>query len=130
MARGAAHVTGIEGDAGLVSRALGNARRNRIDNVRFVGADLGRADVFRDWRRESWDRLLLDPPRSGAAQVLAALQAPLPQRIVYVSCNPQTLATDTALLVHDKGYHLLHAGVVDMFPHTAHCEAMAVFELG
>lgn len=130
MARGAAYVTGIEGDAGLVSRALGNARRNRIDNVRFVGADLGRADVFWDWRREGWDRLLLDPPRSGAAQVLAALQAPLPQRIVYVSCNPHTLATDTALLVHGKGYHLLHAGVVDMFPHTAHCEAMAVFELG
>ena len=130
MARVAAQVTGIEGDASLVSRSLGNARRNRIDNVRFALADLGRTDVDWDWQHERWDRLLLDPPRSGAAHVLGALRAPLPQRIVYVSCNPQTLARDSALLVHRKGYHFLHAGVVDMFPHTARCEAMAVFELG
>ena len=151
VARRAASVTGVDGDAALVSRALGNAHRNRIDNVSFVGADLMRVDGQWDWWRGGsgillrssssipglgqWDRLLLDPPRSGAEEVLSALGGPrggpldgqLPQRIVYVSCNPETLARDAGLLVHRKGYRLRHAGIVDMFPHTAHCEAMAVF---
>ncbi len=132
VARQAASVTGVEGDAALVSRALGNARRNRIDNVSFVSADLSRVDGQWDWWHGEWDRLLLDPPRSGAGVVLSALGGPLgglwPQRIVYVSCNPETLARDAGLLVHQKGYRLSHAGVVDMFPHTTHCEAMAVFD--
>jgi len=152
VARRAASVTGVDGDAALVSRALANARRNRIDNVSFVSADLMRVDGQRDWWRGGagilgnrssssiaglgqWDRLLLDPPRSGAEELLSVLGGPLgapvggrlPQRIVYVSCNPETLARDAGLLVHHKGYRLRHAGIVDMFPHTAHCEAMAVF---
>lgn len=128
VARSAAHVLGVEGNAALVDRATHNARRNRIDNAFFAGADLSRADEQWPWWREDWDRLLLDPPRSGAAEVLLALAGPSPQRIVYVSCNPQSLARDAALLVERKGYRLSHAGIVDMFPHTAHCEAMAVFE--
>ena len=128
IARRAARVTGVEGSEALVSRALANARRNRIDNVAFMSADLSRVDGQQDWRQEQWDRLLLDPPRSGAAQVLGALGQKLPQRIVYVSCNPQSLARDAELLVHQEGYHLSHAGIIDMFPHTPHCEAMAVFQ--
>ncbi len=93
-----------------------------------MSADLSRVDGQQDWRHEQWDRLLLDPPRSGAAQVLGALGQKLPQRIVYVSCNPQSLARDAELLVHQRGYRLSHAGIIDMFPHTAHCEAMAVFQ--
>jgi 23S rRNA (uracil1939-C5)-methyltransferase len=128
IARRAAQVTGVEGSEALVSRALANARRNRIENVSFMSADLSRVDGQQDWQHEQWDRLLLDPPRSGAAQVLGALGEKLPQRIVYVSCNPESLARDAELLVHQKGYQLSHAGIIDMFPHTAHCEAMAVFQ--
>jgi len=128
IARRAAKVIGVEGSEALVSRAFANARRNRIDNVSFMRADLGRSDGQQDWRHEQWDRLLLDPPRNGAAEVLDGLGEKLPQRIVYVSCNPQSLARDAELLVHRKGYELSHAGIIDMFPHTAHCEAMAVFE--
>jgi len=128
VARRAASVTGVEGDAALVSRALGNARRNRIDNVSFVRADLGRDDGQWDWWRQEWDRLLLDPPRSGAGVVLSVLGGRLPQRIVYVSCNPDTLARDAGLLVHGRGYGLSRACVVDMFPHTTHCEVIAVFD--
>jgi 23S rRNA (uracil1939-C5)-methyltransferase len=126
-ARSAAQVAGVEGDAALVARARGNARRNRIDNVSFAGADLSCVDDASPWWNEPWDRLLLDPPRSGAAHVLGALREPLPERIVYVSCNPESLASDAGLLVHRKGYRLSSAAVVDMFPHTGHCEAMAVF---
>jgi 23S rRNA (uracil1939-C5)-methyltransferase len=128
VARGAARVMGVEGNTALVARASANARRNRIANVSFVSADLSVSDGPWDWRHQEWDRLLLDPPRSGAWEVLNALGQRLPQRIVYVSCNPETLARDAGLLVHDKGYRFTHAGIVDMFPHTAHCEAMAVFE--
>ena len=97
-----------------------------------MGADLSRVDGHWDWWREEWHRLLLDPPRSGASEVLNALGGPpggqLPQRIVYVSCNPDTLARDAGLLVHEKGYRLRRACVVDMFPHTTRCEAIAVFD--
>ena len=119
---------GVEGSEALVSRARANAERNRIENVTFAAADLSRVDGGEDWRRQPWDRLLLDPPRSGAGEVLSALGECLPRRIVYVSCNPESLARDADLLVHHRGYDLSHAGIIDMFPHTAHCEAMAVFE--
>jgi len=128
IARRAAAVMGVEGSEALVSRARANAERNRIENATFAAADLSRVDGREDWRRRRWDRLLLDPPRSGAGEVLIALGEGLPQRIVYVSCNPESLARDADLLVHHRGYGLSHAGIIDMFPHTAHCEAMAVFE--
>ena len=128
IARRAARVTGVEGSEALVSRARANAGRNRIDNATFESADLSRVDGQQDWRHEQCDRLLLDPPRSGAGEVLKALGERLPRRIVYVSCNPESLARDADLLVHHLGYGMSHAGIIDMFPHTAHCEAMAVFE--
>jgi 23S rRNA (uracil1939-C5)-methyltransferase len=127
-ARHAASVTGVEGDAALVSRARANAERNSIDNADFIVADLSRIDAGSGWWHGRWDRMLLDPPRTGAGAVLSALDRNLPERIVYVSCNPETLARDAGALVHGKGYRLSHAGVVDMFPHTAHSEAMAVFD--
>ncbi|MDX1433963.1 MAG: 23S rRNA (uracil(1939)-C(5))-methyltransferase RlmD [Gammaproteobacteria bacterium] len=130
LARRARHVTGIESNAAMVERARGNAERNRIDNVAFQAADLDADPRGTPWWSAPWDGVLLDPPRSGAATVLGALAAPYPRRIVYVSCNPQTLAADGELLTRDKGYTLSAAGVVDMFPHTAHCEAMAVFDAG
>lgn len=129
-ARRAARVTGVEGDAALVARARRNARRNRITNAAFAHDDLNSVDGRWRWRQERFDRLLLDPPRTGAGVALAALGADLPERIVYVSCNPETLARDAGDLVHRAGYRLGHVGVVDMFPHTMHCEAMAVFTRG
>jgi len=128
VARHAARVMGVEGDPALVSRARANAQRNGIDNAAFVSADLSRDDSRWDWRHAVWDRLLLDPPRSGAEEVLSALPRNSPERIVYVSCNPETLARDACILVERSGYRLSHVGVVDMFPHTSRCEAMAVFE--
>lgn len=129
LARKVAHVTGVEGDETLVARAMANARRNRIDNAAFASADLSLVDRQRGWWNEEWDRMLLDPPRSGAGELLGALDGWLPRRIVYVSCNPETLARDAGVLVNRKGYRMRRAGVVDMFPHTAHCEAIAVFDL-
>ncbi len=126
-ARRAAGVLGVEGDARLISRARANAHRNRIDNAEFVSADLSSFDVFQGSWNGGWDRLILDPPRTGAERVVNNLNGQLPERIVYVSCNPETLARDARVLVHKHGYRLDRAGVVDMFPHTTHCEAMAVF---
>lgn len=127
-ARRARSVIGVEGDATLVDRACGNARRNAIGNVEFVAADLSDFDADASWWSAMPDRLLLDPPRTGAERVLRALREPFPDRIVYVSCNPETFARDACLLVRDMGYRLSCAGIVDMFPHTAHCESLALFE--
>ena len=78
--------------------------------------------------REHWDRVLLDPARSGAAEVVSRMSVLGPSRIVYVSCHPGTLARDAGTLVNEQGYTLLAAGIIDMFPHTAHVESVAVFE--
>ncbi len=128
LARHAGQVVGIEGDAGLIERARDNAARNRIDNVEFHGADLSRPDGSANWWRRGYAKLLLDPPRSGALEVITRLEAPYPSRIVYVSCNPATLARDAGELVRRHGYRLASAGVMDMFPHTGHVESMAVFK--
>ena len=128
LARQAGHVVGVEGDPALVARARGNADLNGIDNVEFHTADLTQAVAGGSWLEPPADRLLLDPPRSGALEVIRGLKAPLPVRIVYVSCNPETLARDAHELVHLHGYRLARAGVMDMFPHTAHVEAIALFD--
>jgi len=128
LARRAGYVVGVEGEAGLVERARGNARRNGLDNVEFHVANLAGEVEALPWMRQSYDKILLDPPRSGAMELIpqiARLKAP---RIVYISCNPATLARDAGLLVHDHGYRIGAAGVMDMFPHTAHVESIAVFE--
>ena len=129
LSRRAGLVIGVEGEAALVQRARSNAGDNGVANVRFHQADLADqpdADRWTDGR--AIDRILLDPPRSGAEAVLAELARLEPKRVVYVSCNPSTLARDAGTLVHQHGFRLRHAGVMDMFPHTAHVESVAVFE--
>jgi 23S rRNA (uracil1939-C5)-methyltransferase len=129
MARLAGSVTGVEGEAGLVSRARDNARLNAIDNVTFHVADLAAEHPDPDWAGAHYDKLLLDPPRSGAAAVLPVVGVIRPGKIVYVSCHPGSLARDAGILVNELGYRLLAAGVMDMFPHTAHVESIALFEM-
>ncbi|AFL76134.1 23S rRNA (uracil(1939)-C(5))-methyltransferase RlmD [Thiocystis violascens] len=128
LARQATSVVGVEGEAGLVARAESNAARNGIGNARFYTANLDGELDLQPWMRERFTRALLDPPRSGALQVLDCLPRLGVERILYVSCNPATLARDADRLVNGLGYKLRAAGVMDMFPHTAHVESMALFE--
>ncbi|MGY3264279.1 23S rRNA (uracil(1939)-C(5))-methyltransferase RlmD [Lysobacter sp. HA35] len=128
LSRYAREVVGVEGDAGLVRRARENITHNGITNVEFHAADLAKDLSGEPWMRESFDKLLLDPPRSGADFVLAHLPLKQFKRIVYVSCHPASLARDAGFLVKEKGWTLKAAGVMDMFPHTAHVESIAVFE--
>jgi len=127
LARNAGTVLGVEGDSGLVARAGENARRNKISNAEFRVADLNKIDGTERWVKAGWDRLLLDPARSGAAEVVSRMHLFHPERIVYVSCHPGTLARDAGTLVHEQGYDLEAAGIIDMFPHTAHVESIAIF---
>ena len=129
MARLAGAVTGVEGEAGLVSRAHDNAVLNGIGNVRFHVADLAAAEPDPAWSGGHYDKVLLDPPRSGAAAVLPVIGSVRPGQLVYVSCHPGSLARDAGILVNELGYRLVAAGVMDMFPHTAHVESIAQFEL-
>lgn len=130
LGRRGATVRGVEGDAALVERARANARANGLDDVDFEIADLfGEPDAWR-WARERFDAVLLDPARAGADRALAAIAATGASRIVYVSCNPATLAADLARLVHDHGFRLAGSGIVDMFPHTTHVESLALLVRG
>jgi len=128
LARRAAGVTGVEGDAGLVARARENAQRNGIANATFYTANLYEPLNQEPWLNQRFSKVLLDPPRSGAQEVLEHLPRIGAKRIVYVSCYPGTLARDAGILVHDLGYRLVSAGIMDMFPHTAHVESIALFE--
>ncbi|MDH5765932.1 MAG: 23S rRNA (uracil(1939)-C(5))-methyltransferase RlmD [Gammaproteobacteria bacterium] len=130
MARLSKHVTGVEGAEVMVVKARENAAANDIANVEFFAADLSTDITGQPWLQQSYDKILLDPPRSGAMEMLHHLGKLRAECIVYVSCNPVTLARDTNILVNQYGYKLKSAGVMDMFPHTAHVESMAVFELG
>jgi len=127
LARKAGTVLGVEGEVSLTERASTNARRNGLDNVSFRVADLSKIDGTEAWVKEGWNRMLLDPARSGAAEVVTRMHLFGPERIVYVSCHPGTLARDAETLVHEQGYKLESAGIIDMFPHTAHVESIAVF---
>ena len=128
IARKVAEVVGVEGEAGLVARARANAERNGIANARFYTADLASSLAYEPWINERYDALLLDPPRSGAEALLPQLPLKKIDRIVYVSCHPGSLARDAGFLVRERGYRLRSAGVMDMFPHTAHVESIALFE--
>ncbi len=130
IARSANAVVGVEGDAGLVERARANAERNGLHNATFYTADLYGELQAEPWMKQRFNKVLLDPPRSGALQVLPYLSDMGVQRIVYVSCYPGTLARDAGELVGKYGYRLVSAGVMDMFPHTAHVESIALFEKG
>jgi 23S rRNA (uracil1939-C5)-methyltransferase len=140
IARSGASVLGMEGSAALVQRARESAALNGLaDQVEFREADLFKMTSETLASLGRFDKWLVDPPRDGALELFKALpdiETPEPQvdlggtphRIVYVSCNPATLARDAGLLVHNKGYRLVAAGVINMFPHTAHVESMAIFE--
>lgn len=128
IARNVAAVTGIEGEHALVARAAQNAARNGIGNATFQVANLFEDQRGSDWARAPWDKLVLDPPRAGADQLLEYLPHKKTRRIVYVSCHPASLARDAGILVNRHGFRLAAAGVMDMFPHTAHVESIALFE--
>ncbi len=134
LARTAAHVTGVEGSSELVIRAKQNALDNGIENADFFSADLfineGKNDFkgFK-WAQKKYDRILLDPARSGAKEIIEFLPRFKAKVVVYVSCNPATLARDADIMVNQHGYKLLKTGIMDMFPHTAHVESIALFVL-
>jgi 23S rRNA (uracil1939-C5)-methyltransferase len=130
IARRGATVVGVEGSETLVARALENARSNRLDaRTEFHAANLFEATEDSLAALGRLDKLLIDPPREGAIAVVKALgEQQMPPRIVYVSCNPATLARDAAVLVHEKAYVLRGAGIANMFPQTSHVESIALFE--
>lgn len=128
LARRAHSVTGVEGAEEMTIRAGDNARHNGITNTEFHAANLMDPPANAKWLHREYDKVLLDPPRAGAIEVLPYLAKLNPSRIVYVSCNPATLARDAGELVYQHGYQLQKVGIMNMFPHTSHIEAMAVFE--
>jgi 23S rRNA (uracil1939-C5)-methyltransferase len=130
-ARRAARVVGVEGEERLVARARANAARNSIANAAFHCANLGVApDATASWSVGRYTHVLLDPPRSGAREVLSTVARLAPRRVLYISCHPGSLARDLEVLVHGHGFTLAAAGVVDMFPHTAHVESLALLTDG
>jgi 23S rRNA (uracil1939-C5)-methyltransferase len=132
LARYSDHVVGVEGDQALVNRAIHNRQLNGLDDVEFHYGDLFKEDMSAsshgDWLEQKFDKILLDPPRSGAAEMIKRLPAFGASKVVYVSCGPATLARDAGVMVNEHGYRMTYAGVIDMFPHTAHVESIAVFE--
>lgn len=151
MARSAKRVVGVEGDAALVARARHNAQRNKLENTEFHVADLARlpgstpasspnsraaptpanAAIFNaPWLRKGYTHVVLDPPRAGAREVLASVVSLEPERVLYISCHPGSLARDLGVLVNEHGFTLEAAGVLDMFPHTAHFESLALLSPG
>jgi 23S rRNA (uracil1939-C5)-methyltransferase len=128
LARRAAHVVGVEGSAEAVERARQNAESNGITNAEFHVSDLSKPVEGQPWAMQKFDKILLDPSRAGALEILERIPHWSPARIVYVSCNPSTLARDAGVLVQEHGYAVLGAGVMDMFPQTAHVESIALLE--
>jgi 23S rRNA (uracil1939-C5)-methyltransferase len=130
IARSGAQVLGIEGSAALVKRAVQGAEHNGLtSNTRFMDMNLFKMDENVLAGLGRFDKWLVDPPRDGAVELIRAITPQTaPQRIVYVSCNPATLARDAEVLVHEKGYTLKAAGVMNMFPQTAHVESIAIFD--
>ena len=127
MAQQAAQVVGVEGEQQLVDRAIHNAALNQLDQVQFYAADLTQDHTMSEWFQKPFTKVLIDPPRSGAWEILPLIAATSAKTLVYVSCHPASLARDTDRLVNELGFTLESAGVMDMFPHTSHVESMAVF---
>jgi len=127
MAQNCGQVTGIEGDQAMVERARESATSGNIGNTDYHVADLTRPDTDFPWMRQRYDKILLDPPRSGALEVAQLIGRFKATRIVYVSCQPSSLVRDAAIICA-QGYNMTHLGIMDMFPQTAHVESMAVFE--
>ena len=129
LARQAREVVAVEGVQAMVDRAAANARNNNVHNARFFQAELSQPLPGTGWAAEGFSAVLLDPPRDGAYEVVQGIARLKASRLVYVSCNPATLARDAQVLA-GQGYRLTRAGILDMFPQTAHVEAMALFEAG
>lgn len=128
LAKQVKQVVGVEGDELMVKRAKESALNNGVENTSYYACNLMGDMAHVPWLNQSYDKILLDPPRAGAKEVIEHFGELGAKRIVYVSCNPATLARDAGELVHTHGYRLLGAGVMDMFPHTSHIESIAVFE--
>ncbi len=128
MATKAGRVVGVEGDLPLVNHAKENARRNGLENVEFFATDLTKDVSKLGWAKQKFNKILLDPSRAGASEVLHNIKYWDPEQIMYVSCNPSTLARDAGILVNEMEYKLVKAGVMDMFPQTGHVESIALFE--
>jgi 23S rRNA (uracil1939-C5)-methyltransferase len=129
IARYAEHVVGIEGSQEMVTRGYDNAKHNNISNVEFHAANLAVIPETRPaWMKKHYDKILLDPPRTGAKEIIELFPKFGAKSIVYVSCNPATLARDAGELVNKQGYKLKCVGVINMFPQTSHIEAIALFE--
>ncbi|KTC96619.1 23S rRNA (uracil(1939)-C(5))-methyltransferase RlmD [Legionella erythra] len=128
LARRCAKVIGVEGSETMVQRAAMNADYNGLGNAHFYCADLDQVDALAAIVKQPIDKMLIDPPRSGALEIVRQIDKLNPIRLVYVSCNPATLARDTDVLVNHHGYRLRAVGVMDMFPHTSHVESIALFE--
>ena len=127
LARSAGHVVGVEGDQGLVDRARANALSNHLDNVEFHLANLVEDQQHAPWWQHRFNKVLIDPPRSGAQEVLPLIAATAAEKLLYVSCHPASLARDAGILVNEYGFRLESAGIMDMFPQTGHVESMALF---
>ncbi|RUR12311.1 23S rRNA (uracil(1939)-C(5))-methyltransferase RlmD [Legionella sp. km772] len=130
MAKYCSYLVGVEGSQSMVERASMNAQANNLSNLSFYAANLDDVEEVQKLVQQSFNKVLIDPPRSGALELVKQIDKLNPERIVYVSCNPVTLARDTDILVNHKGYKLVKAGVMDMFPHTTHVESIALFEKG
>lgn len=129
MAKYCRKVVGIEGSEEMVKRAQMNASANGLTNTEFYCANLEDEAVFATLKGTQFSKMLIDPPRTGAMTIVKHIDKIAPKRLVYVSCNPATLARDADILVNVHGYKLVKAGVMDMFPHTAHVESIALFEI-
>ena len=128
LARNVSYVIGVEGNDAMVKRAFESAANNNISNIDFYAANLFDETITNhEWIEKDCNKILLDPPRAGAEIVCKNIDIFNVERIVYVSCNPSTLARDAGILVNEKGYKMIKAGIMDMFPHTNHVESMAVF---
>jgi|TARA_B110000211_G_C14030835_1_gene532052 23S rRNA (uracil1939-C5)-methyltransferase len=126
MARRCGQVTGVEGDEAMVGRARQSATDNKIENTEYFATDLTQPDEDASWMRAKFDKILIDPPRSGAMEIAEIIKRFKAQKIVYVSCQPSSLVRDSKIIC-SHGYKLEHLGIMDMFPQTAHVESMAVF---
>ena len=126
IAKHCQQVIGVEGDLRMVKRARFNANQNHLNNCEFYVSDLIKIDIQQQWMKKC-AKLLLDPPRSGAEAIVSQASQFGAKRIVYVSCNPATLARDAGIL-QQQGYTLETVGVMDMFPHTGHVESIALFQ--
>ena len=127
LARKAASVVGVEGVEALVAKGLENAQQNGLQNVTFFHQNLEDDVTQQPWAKQGFDKILLDPARAGAPGVMQHIIKLAPERVVYVSCNPATLARDSEALL-SGGYQIRRLAMLDMFPHTGHLESMVLFE--